>query len=136
MKNKIYFSFHYCSDIDRVNQVKAVWLSQKDCEATGRWDDEKFMTIFNAKGKPGVYPYIDALRKGTSLTVVLIGDQTADSDFTKYELEKSIQEKIPIFAIHLRGLTNKKGVPSPKGRNPLDVFLHRCRAFPFTTFIR
>ena len=121
MKSLIYFSFHYCSDHERVTQIREAWLSQDNSEATGRWDDKHFMTILEAQGQPGVYPYIDSLRKDTDVTVVLIGEQTADSPFVAYELEKSIQEKQPILAIHMRGLTNKKGVPSPKGNNPLEA---------------
>lgn len=119
MIQRIYFSIHYCDDIDRVNQITPLWLSDSSHSAEGRWYDEEFMKIL-PKGDKAVEAYIDRLRAHSDMIVVLIGERTAQSRLVHYEITQAVNEDLPMIGIYIHQLKNKKGILGVKGSNPFD----------------
>jgi hypothetical protein len=60
----------------------------------------------------------------TTVTVVLIGTETADRPWVKYEIEESIKRKNGVLGIHIHQLKNQNGETStcgPKPAVPWDI---------------
>ena len=86
MRN-VFFSFHYDNDVNRANVVRNSWVIRGNKDA-GFIDKAEFEKI-KAKGDKAVYDWIDEQLSGTSVTAVLIGEETSNRKFIRYELQQS-----------------------------------------------
>src|SRR5271155_2265412 len=88
MTRRVFFSFHYERDIWRTNVVRNSGVVEGTAAAgfhdASLWEEAK------KKGDAEVKRLIDKALFGTSVTVVLIGSQTANRKYVGYEIEKSI----------------------------------------------
>ena len=57
--------------------------------------------------------------KGTSVTVVLIGRETANRKWVKYEIEKSINDGKGLIGIDISKIRDQNGQTDETGTNPL-----------------
>ena len=87
MARRVFFSFEYEEDISRSMVVRNSWVAQGK-EAAGFIDAADFEAIAE-EGDEAIEEWIDEQLKGTSVTVVLVGEKTSDSKWVKYEIEKS-----------------------------------------------
>ena len=87
MARRVFFSFEYEEDISRSMVVRMSWVAQGK-EAAGFIDAADFEAI-EKEGDEAIEEWIDGQLKGTSVTVVLVGKETCDSKWVKYEIEKS-----------------------------------------------
>lgn len=116
MARKIFFSFCYENDVWRANQVRNSWLTKKDQEFAGFTDAAVFEEV--KKGRDAtIKEWIDIQLIGTSVTVVLIGSDTNNSDYIKYELRKSYEMGKGMLGIYINTLKDKNGSISTKGSN-------------------
>ena len=74
------------------------------------------------KGDPAVKAWIDQELNGTSVTIVLIGQETASRPFVRYEIEESFKRKNGLLGIYINRIKSSDKKISRKGRNPLDNF--------------
>lgn len=117
MARKVFFSFHYSRDAWRVSQVR-------NCNVVASYaknpffDKAQWQTLKNS-GPRAIQNWIDNQLKGTSVTVVLIGKETATRPWVKYEIEKSIAEGKGIIGIHISKIKDRNGDTDEPGRNPL-----------------
>ena len=88
MARRAFFSFKY-KDVSRAMVVRNSWVTQGK-EASGFIDAADFEEV-KRKGDTAIKNWIDSQLKGTSVTVVLVGEKTCDSRWVKYEIEKSIE---------------------------------------------
>ena len=72
MARRAFFSFHHSGDVWRAGQVRNSWVTQ-DRESAGFWDAAAWEEV-QKKDKATVEKWIDEQMKGTSVTVVLIGN--------------------------------------------------------------
>ena len=91
MARRVFFSFHYERDIWRANQIRNSWITKEDREAAGFWDAASWEQI-KRKGNPAIRKWIDENLKGTSVTAVLIGAETSNRKWVRYEIEKSLEK--------------------------------------------
>ncbi len=118
MARKIFFSFHYERDSWRVSQVRNSAVIAK-YEKTPFYDKAKWEQI-KREGDQAIKNWIDAQLIGTSVTVVLIGKETAARKWVKYEIEKSISEGKGLIGVHITGLKDQYGKTEDSlGANPL-----------------
>lgn len=86
MSRKTFFSFHFERDSWRAGQVRNSGLF-KGNEAgfidKADWEEVK------RKGDQAIKKWIDDQLYGTSVTVVLIGNETAERKYVGYEIEQS-----------------------------------------------
>lgn len=118
MARYTFFSFCY-DDVKnfKVNVVRNSWLlsNGENTFIDGSiWEKEK------SKGDAVIKQLIESGLKKTSVTAVLIGDETADRRWVKYEIVKSFDKGNGILGIYLNRIRGKEQRISARGTNPLD----------------
>lgn len=116
MARKTFFSFHYENDIWRANQVRNSWVTKPNTEAAGFTDAAAFEEVKKG-GDAAIKKWIDTQLSGTSVTVVLIGAETSDRNYVKYELQKSFEKGNGLVGIYIHQIKDSKGNVSSKGSN-------------------
>lgn len=86
MARRAFFSFKY-EDVQRAMVVRNSWVAQGR-EAAGFIDAAEFEKL-KRQGDEVVKRWINEQLRGTSVTVVLVGAETCDSKWVKYEIEQS-----------------------------------------------
>lgn len=120
MARRVFFSFHHQNDSWRVAQVRNSWIAKQG--QSNKFMDAAAWEEVKRKGEAAVKGWIDRELNGTSVTVVLIGQQTARRPFVKYEIEESFRRKNGLLGIYIHRIRNKDRKTSRKGHNPLDDF--------------
>ncbi|MGW4090812.1 TIR domain-containing protein [Nocardia sp. NPDC004750] len=117
MARKVFFSFHYQRDAWRVGQVRnsnvVSAFDKNPFYDKAQWETVKRQT------PGGIQAWIDKQLNGTSVTVVLIGAETAGRRWVKYEIEKSIELGKALLGVHIAGIKNQRGETDNLGVNPL-----------------
>ncbi len=120
MAKRVFFSFHYQDVIDfRANVVRQHWLTKPNREAAGFFD----ASIWESAKKTGslaVKRLINSGLNGTSVTCVLIGSQTYDRKWVRYEIMKSFKRGNSLLTVHINSIKGKDGRTKAKGPNPLS----------------
>jgi hypothetical protein len=119
MARRTFFSFHHGRDIWRVSQVRNSWVTQ-DREAAGFWDAAEWEKVKN-QSKEAILKWIDKQLEGTSVTVVLIGAETASRPYVKYEIEQSIARGNGLLGIYIHNMKDSDSKTDTKGNNPLPT---------------
>jgi MTH538 TIR-like domain (DUF1863) len=115
MARKVFYSFHYDADSDRVAQVRNMGIVEGSQIAS----DNDWETIKRG-GDRAIQSWIDGQIKGTSCCVVLSGAATANRKWVNYEIDQAWKQGKGVVAIHIYELKNLRGEKSAKGANPLD----------------
>lgn len=121
MVRKVFFSFKYKSDVSRAMVVRNSGIVE-GIEKAGFIDAVSFENL-KRQGDPAIKNWIDNQLKGTSVTVVLVGEKTCDSRWVKYEIEKSKEIGNGLLGIDisqikdLQGNTSKRCGQIPEGYN-------------------
>lgn len=119
MARRTFFSFHYQLDIWRANVVRNSWVTQ-DRESAGFFDASLWEEA-QKKGDAAIKSMIDEALKNTSVTVVLIGKETASRPYVQYEIEKSIERGNGLLGIHIYNVENQDKKTTDMGKNPLPA---------------
>jgi len=118
MARRVFFSFHYKRDIWRVSQVRNSWVTKGGDTQTfldaANWESIK------RRGDRAVNDWIDRQLSGTVVTVVLIGEETAERRFVRYEIKESHHRGNGLLGIHIHKVKDQQGQRSYKGRNPFS----------------
>lgn len=115
MARKVFYSFHYDPDKDRVAQVRNMGVVEGSPVASDNdWEQIK------RGGDDAIKRWIDAQMKGTSCCVVLIGQSTAGRPWVTYEIEQAWKQGKGVVGVHIHRLKNLQGQQSTKGANPLS----------------
>jgi hypothetical protein len=113
MARRVFFSFHYKNDVWRANQIRNSWVTQGR-EAAGFIDYADFEKI-KKQGDAAVKKWIDGQLNGTSVTVVLIGEQTSTRPYVQYEVQKSYEKGNGLIGVHIHSCKGKDGITCSKG---------------------
>ncbi|MDK7214172.1 TIR domain-containing protein [Corynebacterium pyruviciproducens] len=96
----VYYSFHYERDVHRVQLVRNMGavsgqtlLSAQDWEKVRR------------KGPGAIADWIDDQMKYKSALIVLIGQETADRTWVRYEIQRAWEVRKPMLGIRIHGLS-------------------------------
>lgn len=120
MAKRVFFSFHYRDVSDfRANVVRNHWTMKPDREICGYYD----ASIWEAAQRQGAVALKRLINAGldqTSNTCVLIGSQTYERPWVRYELLKSFKKGNHIFGVHINSIRAKDGQTKIKGPNPLE----------------
>lgn len=122
MARRVFFSFHYERDIWRASQVRNSWVTKPDREAAGFWDAVAWEEVKN-KGDAAIKKWIDDQLIGTSVTVVLIGAETSNRDYVRYELQKSWEKGNGVLGIYVHQMKDTNGKTDTKGSNVFGPIL-------------
>lgn len=116
MARKVFFSFHYENDIWRANVVRNSWVTKPNTETAGFIDAAAFEQVKRG-GDNAIKKWIDDQLTGTTVTAVLIGSDTSNREYVKYELEKSWKRGNGILGIYIHQIKDRYGNVSQKGNN-------------------
>jgi hypothetical protein len=119
MAKRVYFAFHYQDVIDfRANVVRKHNFAE-GVESAGYYDhsiwEEAKKTSPEALKK-----LIDTELEGTSVTVVLIGSDTWQRRWVRYEIFQSVWRSNSILGIHINSIKGKDKLTKPLGINPFE----------------
>jgi hypothetical protein len=118
MARKTFFSFRYKKDNWRAGIVRNSWVTQERV-AAGFFDSAEWEEV-KKKTDSAIETWIDGQLKGTSVTVVLIGADTAGKKWINYEITASHKKGNGLLGIYIHQLKDKDKKTSSKGRNPFD----------------
>lgn len=119
MARRVFFSFHYENDVWRANIVRNSWVTKPNTEVAGFIDAADFEEVKKG-GDSAIKRWIDNQLIGTSVTVVLIGVETSNREYVKYELKKSYARGNGIVPIYIHKIGDRNGYQSSKGSNAFD----------------
>jgi hypothetical protein len=117
MSRKAFYSFHYVPDNWRASQVRNMGVVEGNRPAS----DNDWETVKKG-GDKAIQKWIDEQIYGKSVVIVLIGQNTADRKWVKYEIKKGWEDNKGVFGIYIHNLKNQDGNQSTKGNNPFDNF--------------
>ena len=104
MARRVFFSFHFEKDIWRVNQVRNCNVVAGPDRA-GFWDHSEYEEA-KKKSPEAIDRMIRKKLAGTTVTVVLIGTETAERPWVKREIELSLGQKNGLLGIYIHHLEN------------------------------
>ena len=114
---KIFYSFHYDNDVFRVQQVRNIGaLEDNPPVSANRWEEVR------RGGDAAVHRWIDVNMQGRSCVVVLIGTETANRKFVKYEIEKGWNDGRGVIGVYIHNLNCPRTGTCWKGSNPFSQF--------------
>lgn len=118
MARRVFLSFHY-HDLWRVNVVRNSGVIE-GLSAAG-FHDESLWEETKRRGDEAVRKLIDSGLDGTSVTVVLIGAETANRTYVSYEIEKSIAQGNGLLGIRINDIKDRYGHIDPAGAVPIPL---------------
>ncbi len=120
MAKRVFFSFHYKDVVEfRANVVRNHWMTKPNREICGYYD----ASIWESARKQGDIALKRLINGGldqTTNTCVLIGSQTYERPWVRYELLKSFKKGNNIFGVHINSIKGKNQKTKIKGANPLE----------------
>jgi len=121
MPRKVFFSFHYDRDIRRVVQVRNSWVVRAERETQPFVDKAEWESI-KRSGKESIERWIDKQLDGTSVTVVLIGAETYEREWVRYEIKRSYELGKGMIGIYIHNIKDPQLGTDKKGKNPFDYW--------------
>jgi len=118
MARKVFFSFHFKRDAWRAGQVRNSDLLADEDEY-GVIDAVEWEKI-EREGDTAVECWINKQLENTSVTVVLIGAETAERDWVDYEIRQSWKRGNALLGIRIHNVKNQDSQTDTPGINPLD----------------
>ena len=114
MTRRVYFSFHYDNDAWRAGQVRYSWITQPDRETAGFWDHAEWETV-RRQDEGTIKRWIDRQMEGSSVVCVLIGVNTCDRKWVRYEVQRAIEESKGVIGVRIHNLRDNEGNTCPRG---------------------
>ncbi|MHC4875893.1 MAG: TIR domain-containing protein [Planctomycetota bacterium] len=116
-QRQIFYSFHFDNDVMRVQQIRNIGaLEDNKPVSVNDWEEVK------RKGNAAVQKWIDDNMKYRSCVVVLVGEDTANRPWVKYEIEKAWNDGKGLFGIYIHNVKCPRNGYGTMGRNPFDQF--------------
>ncbi len=100
MARSVFFSFHYQRDIMRVQVVKQHHIT-KDNYTTAGYFDGSLEEKAKKEGNDVVKRLIDRGLDGSSVTCVLIGNETYTRRWVDYEILKSVELGMGVIGVRI-----------------------------------
>lgn len=123
MARRVFFSFHFDRDIWRANQVRNCNVVV-GTDVAGFFDHSEYEDA-KKRGDEAIKRMILRHLDGTSVTVVLIGTETAIRPWVRYEIDQSVIRKNGLLGIRIHHLKDRSGnlsiVPGRTPAVPLTV---------------
>ena len=108
MPRKVFFSFHYERDAQRAAVVRNHAVTKDGDEDAGYVDKAAWESI-ERSGEAAIKKWIGEQLSGTSVTVVLVGPQTSNRDWVRYELQQSYARGNGLLAVNLHNIKDWSG---------------------------
>ncbi len=116
MARRVFFSFNHDDDIWRANQVRNSNVVAGP-HLAGFFDHSEYEEA-SKTGKDAIRRMILGHLKETTVTVVLIGTETANRPWVNYEIKQSIARKNGLLGIYIHHLKDPNQRPTSRGAKP------------------
>ena len=117
MKRQVFYSFHYNNDVMRVSQIRNIGaLEDNKPVSDNDWEEVK------RKGDNNIKKWIDDNMRYRSCVIVMIGEETANRKWVKYEIEKAWEDGKGLLGIYIHNLKDPRTGKCSKGKNPFSSF--------------
>lgn len=124
VKRQVFYSFHFKNDVMRVQQIRNMGVIDGNMPVSPNdWEEVK------RKGDASIKKWIDNAMKYRSCVVVLVGSDTANRKWVKYEIEKAWNDGRGVVGIYIHNLKCPNSGYSKKGENPFEKFNFGDRKF-------
>ncbi len=115
MKRQIFYSFHYDNDVFRVQQIRNIGsLEDNKPISPNEWEQVK------KDGDVSIKRWIDDNLRYKSCLVVLIGSETANRKWVRYEIEKSWDDGKGVLGVFIHNINCMKNGTCLQGANPFE----------------
>ena len=119
MTRHVFYSFDYTNDVLRASQVRQIG----SITPAGRLAYGNDWETVKRKDDATIKRWIGQQMHGTSAVVVLIGEETSESSWVKYEIEQGWKKGKGVLGVYIHNL-NAPGIgTSRKGKIRLTAFL-------------
>lgn len=115
---KVFYSFHYKRDSQRAAQVRNSHAIADEDEY-GVIDSVEWEKVEKG-GDEAIERWINEQLKFTSVTVALIGAETAERDWVDYEIRRSWERGNGLVGVRIHNVKNLDGKIDISGPNPFD----------------
>lgn len=121
IKRRVFFSFHF-ADIMRVNNVRNSWRFQyADDPFAPSFTDKSLWESKKRESDGALKCLIRDGIQGTSTVCVLVGTQTWERRWVRYEIARAIVDGKGLLAVHINNLNHHtRNTPDLLGPNPLS----------------
>jgi hypothetical protein len=116
-KRQIFYSFHYDVDVFRVQQIRNI----SPLEENKPVPEDEWKTVKRG-GDSAIKKWIEDTMKYRSCVIVLIGSETANRPWIKYEIERAWRDDKALFGIYIHNLNCPNTSKCYQGKNPFDLF--------------
>lgn len=116
-KRKVFYSFHFDNDVMRVQQIRNMGVIEGNAAVTANtWEEVK------KKGDAAIKIWIEDNMSGKSCVVVLIGTNTSERPWVKYEIKKAWEDGKALLGVYIHNLSCPNKGKSVQGANPFDLY--------------
>ena len=122
-KRQVFYSFYFDNDVFRVMQIRHIGsIEGNNPVSANEWEE--------ARKRPGaIEKWIDENMKYRSCIIVLVGEETVNRPWVKYEIAKAWNDKKGLLGIYIHSLKDPRYSSNPplygkcrQGQNPFDQF--------------
>lgn len=117
MARRVFFSFHHEGDLERASQIRNCWLTKPNHEDAGFVDAAAWESI-KEQEDDAVKRWIGNQLDRTSVTVVLIGSETANCRWVLHEISESHRKGKGVLGIYIHNCKDLDGRTCSLGANP------------------
>jgi hypothetical protein len=78
------------------------------------------LEALRTQGDTAIKTWINGQLDGRTCTVVLIGSETANRPWVRYEIESSWNRGMGVLGVRIHGLKNVRGMQGARGANPFS----------------
>jgi len=120
-KRRVFFSFHYQQDINRVNVVRNAWrIRPEDGTQPANWFDHSIWEDAKKTGQSALKKLIHEGMNGSSVTCVLAGAETWARPWVRYEIAYGVARGNGLMTVFINGVKCMNAGVCDRGPNPLD----------------
>lgn len=122
-KRQVFYSFHYGNDVRRAAQIRSIGVIEGNTPVSEN-DWEKLQN----GGNEAIKKWIDDNMNNRTCLIVLVGSDTANRPWVKYEIEHAWEKGMGIFGIYIHNIKDpllcKEGKSGTciQGKNPFDNY--------------
>ena len=124
---RVFFSFHYAQDVWRASNIRN--SGQFDAVAAAGWKDASLWEEAKRKGSEEICHLIDDGLKNTSVTAVLIGENTASRTWVDYEISESIERGNGLLGVRIHNVRDQNKRRSRRGAVPKALADQKCHIY-------
>lgn len=134
MPRRVFFSFHFDRDILRVGQIRNSGIVLAPGDSSAGFIDSASWESVKRQGDDAIRRWIDNELNGTSVTVVLIGAETANRPWINHEIKESVKRGNGLLGIYIHNVKDLNGRTDAQGANPFAYLYRENGASLATTY--